>query len=351
VGFLFIDMTKQELIELIKECIEETQLEEGISLYYRGDVNTAPDEMYYKSDYTPDETGYLKLMKDFRSIKVNVDFSKTRLDDLIIFDKNPVRAGVRAGIEINFYAPYRFKTINEINDDFKMSNSQISNEFFDRKNKIGDLKTMLRRAIKNLKSTEDVILTSQNIEDIKQLVKNGVSKFNEEHARFSEFDIIIKVPSAAPLNDLIIEEIKKYTDSSKTKIVTDLIFKKQVKDINIDFQKWKSERYDNIESQHGKLVNVSNFFALKRNLKQIKDDDFQIKSIYPSELRRYVSEFLKFNPHIDRNIFKAIYGGKILIVDDTVGAYKTIRDASELISRAKPKYIYSFALLSDWFKQ
>ena len=210
---------------------------------------------------------------------------------------------------------------------------------------------MLRRAIKNLKSTEHVILTSQNIEDIKQLVKNGVSKFNAEHAKFAAFDIIIKVPSAAPLNDLIIEEIKKYIDPNKTKIVTDLIFKKQIKDINIDFQKWKSQKYDNIESQHRKLVNVSNFFTLKRNLKQIKDDDFQIKSIHPPELRMYVSEFLKFNPHIDRKIFKAIYGGKILIIDDTVGAYKTIRDASELISRANPKLICSFALLSDWLKQ
>ncbi len=339
-------MTKQELIELIKECIQETQVEEGVALYYRMDNNTIN-----RNDYENDINGTLQYWKNRKEIVVDFDFSKTRLDDLIVFDKNPVRAGVRGGTEINFYAPYRFKTVNEINDDFKLSNSQISHAFYDRIKKISDLKSMLRRAIKNLKSTEHVILTSQNIEDIKQFVKNGVSKFNDEHAPFTAFDIIIKVPSAAPLNDLIIEEIKKYTDPNKTKIVTDLIFKKQIKDINIDFQKWKSQKYDNIESQHRKLVNVSNFFTLKRNLKQIKDDDFQIKSIHPPELRMYVSEFLKFNPHIDRKIFKAIYGGKILIVDDTVGAYKTIRDASELISRAKPKLICSFALLSDWLKQ
>lgn len=344
-------MTKQELIELIKECIEETQLEEGISLYYRGDYITAPDETFRKSDYTPDTEGYLKLMKDLKSIKVNIDFSKTRLDDLIVFDKKPVRAGTRGDVEINFYAPYRFKTINEINSDFQMSKSQISNDFFGRIKKISDLKTILRRAIKNLKSTENVTLTSQNIEDIKQLVKNGVARFNTEKNKFTDFDVIVKIPSSAPLNDVIIEEIKKYIDPNKTKIVSDLIFKKQIKDIEIDFQKWKIEKYDKIESDHRKLVNVSNYYKLRKNLKQIKDDEFQIKSIHPPELRMYVSEFLKFNPQIDRNIFKAIHGGKILLVDDTAGAYKTMREASELMSRAKPSLICSFALLSDWLKQ
>jgi len=344
-------MTKQELIQLIKECIQETQLEEGVSLYYRGDYNTAPDEIFYKSDYTSDETGYLKLIKDFNSIKVNIDFSKTRLDDLIVFDKKPVKAGIRGGTEINFYAPYRFKTVNEINNDFEMSNSQISNEFFDRKNKISDLKTMLRRAIKNLKSTENVILTSQNIEEIKQLVKNGVARFNTGKNKFTDFDLIVKIPSSAPLNDLIIEEIKQYIDPNKTKIVSDLIFKKQIKDIEIDFQRWKRERHDNIESDDRKLVNISQYSSLRRNLKKIKDDEFQIKSIHPPELRVYVSEFLKFNPQIDRNVFKVIHGGKVLLVDDTAGAYKTMREASELMSRAKPGLICSFALLSDWLKQ
>ena len=129
-----------------------------------------------------------------------------------------------------------------------------------------------------------------------------------------------------------------------------MIFKKQIKDIEIDFQRWKRERHDNIESDNRKLVNISQYSSLRRNLKKIKDDEFQIKSIHPPELRVYVSEFLKFNPQIDRNVFKVIHGGKVLLVDDTAGAYKTMREASELMSRAKPGLICSFALLSDWLK-
>ena len=96
-------------------------------------------------------------------------------------DKPPTLISPRPRIRVK-----RFKTINEINSDFQMSKSQISNDFFGRIKKISDLKTMLRRAIKNLKSTENVTLTSQNIEDIKQLVKNGVARFNTEKNKFTD---------------------------------------------------------------------------------------------------------------------------------------------------------------------
>ena len=117
-------------MELIKECIQETQVEEGVALYYRMDNNTIN-----RNDYENDINGTLQYWKNRKEIVVDFDFSKTRLDDLIVFDKNPVRAGVRGGTEINFYAPYRFKTINEINDDFKLSNSQISHAFYGRTKK------------------------------------------------------------------------------------------------------------------------------------------------------------------------------------------------------------------------
>ena len=72
-------MTKQELILLIKECIQETQLKEGVALYYRMDNNTIN-----RNDYENEEGKY---WKDRKEIVVDFDFSKTRLDDLIVFDK------------------------------------------------------------------------------------------------------------------------------------------------------------------------------------------------------------------------------------------------------------------------
>jgi hypothetical protein len=85
-------MTKQELILLIKECIQETQLKEGVALYYRMDNNTIN-----RNDYENEEGKY---WKDRKEIVVDFDFSKTRLDDLIVFDKTPVRAGVRGGTDL-----------------------------------------------------------------------------------------------------------------------------------------------------------------------------------------------------------------------------------------------------------
>lgn len=72
-------MTKQELIELIKECIEETQLEEGVALYYRSDNNTIN-----RNDYENDINGTLQYWKDRKEIVVDFDFTKTRLEDIIV---------------------------------------------------------------------------------------------------------------------------------------------------------------------------------------------------------------------------------------------------------------------------
>ena len=81
-GFLFIVMTKQELIQLIKECIQETQLEEGVALYYRSDNNTIN-----RNDYENDINGTLQYWKDRKEIVVDFDFTKTRLEDIIVCGK------------------------------------------------------------------------------------------------------------------------------------------------------------------------------------------------------------------------------------------------------------------------
>ena len=158
------------------------------------------------------------------------------------------------------------------------------------------------------------------------------------------------------------EKFKNEFNDFKSRItkVTDEPLKKTLNDIRIDYKDWIKISYNDPSRGWGgreprkrsdwqKELNKSYFKNFKRNLKLFnKDKEFQIKTVSPPEFRRYVKDFLKFNPSIDRSIYKAIYGGKILIIDDTVGAKKTLVESVNLLSTVKPKYIASFALLKDW---
>jgi hypothetical protein len=362
-------MTKSELKQLIREAIQELKLDDGVALQFVSDTGKIK-----RTDYPDDIQGLLKYYADSDKLVVDFDFSKTRLDDLIVFDNKPVKiekvslprseeefisdreSGVvipkkignpSADLRLNAFVPYKFKSINDIADDYYFSKSKISNVYYDRPKLISNLKNYLRRAIKNMASTPEVTLSSENISQIREMVKNGVARFdNESGVKISDFDVIIKVPSSAPLNDVILEEFKKYVDSSKTKIVSDLIFKKTVDDITVNYKKWMKDKY---KGSRDKQKTIDLFKQFKKGLTDFnKDREFQIKSVYPTDHRAFVKDFLKFNPNVDRSIFKAIYGGKILIIDDTIGAKKTMRESVDLIARARPSYVASFALLEDW---
>ena len=380
-------MTKQELIELIKECIEETQLEEGVALYHAREKESGFDNTpkhikhhLYKGFSEPKKTFYWSDKSD--KFVVDFDFSKTRLEDLIVFDNRPIRAYKKEGIQINSYIPYRFKTVTEINNDYFKSDTEISRVYIEHRKKISNLKTSLRRAIKNLKSTEDVILSPKNIEDIKQMVINGVKRFNDEsYTKISDYDIIIKSPSSAPLNDLILEEMNKYVVNKKPKIITDPLFiKNQIKNIQVDYDKWIKSKYKNLKSDNYKSTNLNYLKKFIQSLKDNPEQEFQMKNVSPADLRQYIKNFITINPKIskdlyddlirlsrgtrtfkvlnvynrdgkivDDEIYKAINGGKVLIIDDTVGAYRTLMQTSMVVNDyLKPKYIHSFALLSDW---
>jgi hypothetical protein len=362
-------MTKSELKQLIREAIQELKLDDGVALQFVSDTGKIK-----RTDYPDDIQGLLKYYADSDKLVVDFDFSKTRMDDLIVFDNKPVKiekvslprseeefisdreSGIvipkkignpSADLRLNAFVPYKFKSISDIADDYYFSKSKISNVYYDRPKLISNLKNYLRRAIKNMASTPEVTLSSENISQIREMVKNGVARFdNESGAKISDFDVIIKVPSSAPLNDVILEEFKKYTDSGKTKIVSDLIFKKTVDDITVNYKKWMKDKY---KGSRDKQKTIDLFKQFKKGLTDFnKDREFQIKSVYPTDHRAFVKDFLKFNPNVDRSIFKAIYGGKILIIDDTIGAKKTMRESVDLIARARPSYVASFALLEDW---
>lgn len=325
-------------MKLIKETIREVGVEEGIALYF----NRENEEKFYPQMDKTDE------------FVVDFDFTETRFDDLIVLNAKPRRITTKDGIRINAYIPFKFKSINDISNDYLKSRSKISLYYWDIENDgkklISGLKNSLRTVIKNLKSTNNVILSSQNVDDIKQMVKNGVAKFNSDsETKIADYDLIVKVPSSAPLNDLILNEFTSYISNDKPKVITDLILKDFIKKVSFDYKKWRQDNFKptmDVSKRRGNLSRLKHSkYAL--GLKN-PDDDFQIKSVDPASYRIYFKDFLRFNPQIDRTIFNAIYGGKILIIDDTFGRGVTIVESVKLLTRAKPKLISTFMLIDDW---
>jgi len=373
VGFLFIDMTKQELIELIKECIEETQLEEGVALWY-GDSDN------YKVYDEPDRS---KMLKKYGGVKVEVDFNFKfdRMEDVILLNSKPRRIEKvnlpykkeyylylksinkykepKSGEtrKINAYIPFKFRSIDDIAGNYydllyndyssEIDVNQFANDHYENLKDLEYLTRSLRHAIKNLQSTDIINITPKNVDDIKQMVKNGVAKFNNDNqVKISEFDLIIKTPSSAPLNDIIISEISSYT--TQDKIISDLVLKNFIDNIKIDFQKWKEKEFDTKEDDEyeQKKANIRAFKKLKKIVKQNKD--FQIKTVQPQGYRQFVKNFLRLNPQIDRKILKSINGGKILIIDDSISSKQTSLEMINLLSTINPSYIGSFMLIDNW---
>ena len=128
-----------------------------------------------------------------------------------------------------------------------------------------------------------------------------------------------------------------------------MILKDFIKKVSFDYKKW---RRDNFKPSMDVFKRKSNLSRLKHSKYALglknPDDDFQIKSIDPASYRIYFKDFLRFNPQIDRTIFNAIYGGKILIIDDTFGRGVTIVESVKLLTRAKPSLISTFMLIDDW---
>lgn len=362
---------------LIKECIQETQVEEGVALWYGDDIDSSND------DKINNDLNQSKMLKKYMGYKVelNFDFNNDRTEDVLELNSRPRRiekvnlpykkeyylylrsinkykkSEPREVRKINAYVPYKFRSVGDILSNYYAavfngytSNAEFNDFAYDHYENLKDLEYLtrsLRHAIKNLKSTDIINITPKNVEDIKQMVKNGVAKFNNDsQVKISEFDLIIKTPSSAPLNDLIINEISNYT--TQDRIISDLVLKNFIDNITIDFQKWKEKEFDTKEDDEyeEKKANIGTLKKLKKIVKQNKD--FQIKTVQPQSYRQYIKNFLRLNPQIDRKILKSINGGKILIIDDSISSKQTSIEMVKLLSSINPSYIASFMLIDNW---
>lgn len=211
-------------------------------------------------------------------------------------------------------------------------------------------KKEIRKAIKNLSNTDYISFTGKDIQSVKSLIQRGILDFNNRINNIKDYDLIITVPSQAPLNQMIINEFKSYIDTKKTLVIDDFLLKNRIKDI-----RWDNNEYLEVEEREGKnpeqIVKVRKMRDImlksiysKGNLNK----DFQVKMVTKPSLRRYFNKFMHINDVLDEQLFLKINNGKILIIDDSFGSGVTMREAARSIKHLNPKTVDAFILLHDY---
>lgn len=211
-------------------------------------------------------------------------------------------------------------------------------------------KKEIRRAIKNLSTTDHISFTGKDIENVRMMIKSGILDFNTRINNLKNYDLIITVPSQAPLNQMIISEFKSYINPEKTLVIDDFLLKNRVKHI-----RWDNDEYLRVEEREGKdpdqIIKVRKMrdIMLKSLYSTVNmNKEFQIKMVTKSSLRRYFHKFMHINDVLDEELFLKINNSNILIIDDSFGSGVTMREAARAIKHLNPKRIDAFILLHDY---
>ena len=211
-------------------------------------------------------------------------------------------------------------------------------------------KKEIRRAIKNLSTTDHISFTGKDIENVRMMIKSGILDFNTRINNLKNYDLIITVPSQAPLNQMIISEFKSYINPEKTLVIDDFLLKNRVKHI-----RWDNDEYLRVEEREGKdpdqIIKVRKMrdIMLKSLYSSVNmNKEFQIKMVTKSSLRRYFHKFMHINDVLDEELFLKINNSNILIIDDSFGSGVTMREAARAIKHLNPKRIDAFILLHDY---
>lgn len=211
-------------------------------------------------------------------------------------------------------------------------------------------KKEIRRAIKNLSTTDHISFTGKDIENVRMMIKRGILDFNTRINNLKNYDLIITVPSQAPLNQMIISEFKSYINPEKTLVIDDFLLKNRVKHI-----RWDNDEYLRVEEREGKdpdqiaKVRKMRDIMLKSLYSSVNmNKEFQIKMVTKSSLRRYFHKFMHINDVLDEELFLKINNSNILIIDDSFGSGVTMREAARAIKHLNPKRIDAFILLHDY---
>jgi hypothetical protein len=224
--------------------------------------------------------------------------------------------------KVQMFVAYAFYGINE----YVRKNPTVSKE---------DAKDLIDVTRHELKSLSSPIIK----ENVYRMVDEGLNKF-EKYALLSNFTLIISPKSSSPLNDLIMDKIKKRVPSGQLPmIVPNAMVKNAIKNIRVN-----QALVDKEKSLKTKEMVPAYYKSLMNN----PDDLYAVKKV-PASYRRYFVDFLKWSDGI--NPFFISYAakqGKVLLVDDTVGEGATAQEMVRQLAKYNPNSIQVFSMFLDY---
>jgi len=170
-----------------------------------------------------------------------------------------------------------------------------------------------------------------------KLIDLAIDRFSEL-VDLNSFTSIISAPSNSRLNDLIL-------DRFQTRVGTNIITKDALQKNEINKVAYLMDEYNKLDEK-GKRF----FHNVKKSVLN-KDGTFEMKMV-PTTMRTLFHNFISLKNNNQKEAIKVannISGGKVFIIDDTIGSGATFLEIVREIKPLKPNEIYLFGLLQDYY--
>lgn len=232
--------------------------------------------------------------------QVIFDFTSDRRDDIIPLKLQKYNTKFVSMNNIPTYYAYR---INPLYKGVLQKDPRIS---------------LIRDAIKNV-TIDD--------KDYIQLIVKAFINFDQHVDKLNSYNLIALPQSSSPLLARVVESLgRKY--GTAVEIIDNAFVKNKITDITVDPQviqniraKSGDKKADYITSRYAKLIQSAEV-----------NGEFKMKKIPTDKgFRRGVINFLRINDSRHDAIFKQVYGGKILILDDIITSGTTMIEMKRLL--------------------
>jgi len=242
------------------------------------------------------------------------DFSEDNPDDIIPLKLQKYNKKFVSMNNIPTYYAYR---INPVYKGSIQSDPRIST---------------IRDAIKNVNINQG---------DFTQLITKAFINFDQNIVNISSYDLIVLPQSSSPLLTQVVNSLgRKY--GTAVEVIDSAFVKNKITDITVDPQ-----IIQQIRTKHGDKK--ANYIA-NRYEKLIKsaevNGEFKMKKIPTSMgFRRGITNFLHINNNREDAIFKQVYGGNVLIIDDIITSGTTMVEMARLLEDLGANEVNAFGIL------
>lgn len=189
-----------------------------------------------------------------------------------------------------------------------------------------DIKNRLIQLFKNKKDVSDEVF--------QKLLNKAIIRF-DNISPIQNFDVII-CPKSSSTG--LTELLAKFHERNTHAIISNEVIVKNVKElIEVNYDLFKEK----LKTEDDSLLRQRFESAFDKN------GIFSIKKV-DVKFRNFISNFMKINGKVDeRNVFNALCGGRVLIVDDVVSGGSTLKDIVRQVQKFAPKEIKIFVLFRN----